>query len=98
MAKCECCGEEMLTANGCTYDYLKTSYGKYYKRHKVGEEILDGWPMKKGDRCGDCGAKYGFYHHPGCDIERCPICGGQALSCDCDIVAYAAFKVEGGTL
>lgn len=94
MAKCWCCGEEMLTANGCAYDYLKTSDGKYYKRHKVGEENFDGWPMKKGDRCGDCGALYGYYHHPGCDIERCPICGGQLLSCNCDITHYVAARYK----
>lgn len=42
-----------------------------------------GTPEKKNIRCGDCGAKIGFYHHANCDNERCPICGGQLLSCSC---------------
>jgi hypothetical protein len=32
-------------------------------------------------RCGDCGAKPGHCHHPGCDLEKCVVCHGQALGC-----------------
>lgn len=32
--------------------------------------------------CG-CGAKHGEFHKPGCDIEECPFCHRQLISCDC---------------
>ena len=36
-------------------------------------------------KCGDCWKKTGEYHADNCDIERCPKCGGQLLSCDCKL-------------
>ena len=33
--------------------------------------------------CHDCGAVEGQYHYFGCDMERCPFCGHQLISCDC---------------
>jgi hypothetical protein len=33
------------------------------------------------DTCHDCGAALGRKHKDGCEVERCPHCGGQAPGC-----------------
>lgn len=85
MAKCTACNREMLTANGCEFQWIFAN-GKKYRRIKCGGlgDFLEGYD--RNDRCGDCGAKVGYFHHWGCDIERCPACGNQLISCDCEDV------------
>jgi hypothetical protein len=38
---------------------------------------------RTSDRRRDCGARPGEFHRPDCDVEQCPYCGGQLISCDC---------------
>jgi hypothetical protein len=38
--------------------------------------------------CHDCGVREGQLHEPGCDMERCPFCGRQLITCGC---AYEHF-------
>jgi len=62
---------------------------KVFRRIKYGnEEWIDekGKVLKIPKRpCDDCAAAIGQYHVLGCDIEQCPKCKGQLLSCDYDV-------------
>lgn len=75
-AICDVCNKEM--SHGCTKHWY----------------IVDGVKLlavKQGDDgnygvCRDCNARPGEYHHPGCDNERCPKCGGQMIGFhDCKV-------------
>jgi hypothetical protein len=49
---------------------------------RYGEEA-DDWGADR-QPCHDCRVRKGQFHVLGCDVERCPICGGQLISCECD--------------
>ena len=48
-------------------------------------ETLLGRSASAGHGCGDCAVKEGQIHELGCDMERCPFCGRQLISCGCEL-------------
>ncbi len=45
--------------------------------------------------CPDCGSLPGFLHENYCDVEQCPDCGHQRLSCICDTLRYPRIPWNG---
>lgn len=82
MAICRSCGQEMVGGRGCLTSKLFSPDGKEFSRITFGQEINIHEPYDPG-RCNDCSVAMGEYHHPGCDLETCPKCGGQLISCGC---------------
>lgn len=76
MAKCKQCNQEMLDSVGCL-PKIKIG-GRIYERIKYGDPVHDK-DIRTDIHCHDCEVSSGMYHHFGCDMERCPICGGQML-------------------
>jgi len=55
--------------------------GKLFQRIRYGEE-KDDWGAER-QPCHNCGVTKGELHIFGCDVERCPRCGAEALYCEC---------------
>jgi len=67
--KCRYCKQVMNNGVGCTF--------AGYDEDKKRVPCVD-------DHCHDCNVTKGQLHHPGCDMERCPTCHGQLISCSCE--------------
>ena len=76
MAKCKYCFEEMEEVVGCAWNQaVEFPDGKLIPSVPYAHDEYE--------NCHDCNAKRGYMHHPGCDMERCPRCGGQLIGCGC---------------
>jgi glutamine amidotransferase-like uncharacterized protein len=70
---CYDCHLNTKKAKTCTVSKLKIGRKKYTRIRYYNDEI-----------CGDCGVQNSGIHHIGCDLEECPACGIQLISCECE--------------
>jgi len=73
IARCTICGERMCVSSCASNSHV----------HYADGATLPAIPYDDEAPCHDCNVQRGGFHHPGCDQERCPRCGGQRISCEC---------------
>jgi len=76
MARCNQCRQEMTAESAVSCNGASIEFPDGTKLPPI--PYTD--PAR---RCHDCKVKAEGYHHPGCDMERCPKCGGQLIGCGC---------------
>ncbi len=91
MAQCKECGKDMslLSAASCR-ENVKIDFGdcvadpiRYGSEERAHFGRTDDGQLIENQRCHDCNVAIGGVHHPGCDVEECPKCHGQLISCGC---------------
>jgi len=74
--RCGWCEKEMLDKK------IRTCVSNLIVTYPDGKEIPSTFYEGEG-RCPECNVVSGSVHHPGCNREKCPRCGGQIISCEC---------------
>lgn len=79
VAPCPVCQQNMAdpATIACLGDVLGFSHGETAKRTPY-----ENPNNPELTRCHDCGVTAGSIHHWGCDMERCPVCRLQLLTCE----------------
>ncbi|MDQ2648836.1 MAG: hypothetical protein M3Z03_04725, partial [Actinomycetota bacterium] len=80
MAVCDLCNNDMTTGASCVVD---TIHREDMAWRLAPFDPASGFARPDGS-CGDCGVGPGGHHHVGCDVQRCPYCFGQLISCTCE--------------
>ena len=65
--------------------YRRIRYGKELIRTDAPDDFKALWAEVITLPCHDCGVIRGELHLDGCDMERCPRCGGQYFCCHCRV-------------
>jgi hypothetical protein len=81
MAMCRQCNGEMMEEISCLSDPIAMCGGLFEPIRWGDERESARWVVDFA--CRDCRTPVGGVHHPGCCVERCPACLGQALGCPC---------------
>jgi hypothetical protein len=71
----------MLEARTCAARVAMRFGAETFAPVVYGAETQYGEPLT--GQCHDCGIQIGGLHHFGCDMEECPRCHEQLISCDC---------------
>ena len=81
MSVCPHRNGEMKEGNSCRPDPIMIGDAAYEPIRWGDERKSQRWVIDFP--CRDCATPPGGVHHPGCCVERCPACLGQALGCEC---------------
>lgn len=79
--------EEIRAAQLESYVWVR---GRAVRRIPFGSEPED-WGADRHP-CGDCAVVKGELHVPGCDVEVCPVCGWQLITCSCGVEFESDFS------
>ncbi len=71
--RCEACGKEFASGEGCAFDQLQFGNGRIVERLRY----VDDMP------CPGCGVQAGNVHHFQCPQEVCPACEAKLVGCGC---------------